>query len=343
MKAAERFAAWALELDLETIPPPVVEAAKLHVLDVIGCGLAAHGLGIAAEGRATMSELGGEPEASVIGLDDGTAGAERRVRERDALPRARLRRHPLRVGRARVDGGRAGGRRARRGPRRERPRAPGGRDRRQRDHDSHRHGGARRLPQARLPPDCDLRDLRRDGCGRAPRRAGTGRVDERARHRRQHGLRSLRLPRRRDGDEADPSRLGRARRAARRAAGGARRGGPAGRPRGPLRRLPRVRRRAHRPRAAARRPRRAVGDAADRVQALPGLPFHPRVARRHRDAHRRDRPRRDRGGRGDVSRRRAWRSCSSRWPRRWRREPTTRASSASSTRRRRCSSTVTSA
>ena len=71
MKAAERFAAWALELDLDAIPPPVVEAAKLHVLDTIGCGLAAHGLGIAAEGRATMSELGGEPEASVIGLKVG--------------------------------------------------------------------------------------------------------------------------------------------------------------------------------------------------------------------------------------------------------------------------------
>ena len=34
-----------------------------------------------------------------------------------------------------------------------------------------------------------------------------------------------------------------------------------------------------------------LGDAADRVQALPGLPLHPRLARRHRDAHRRDRPR----------------------------------------------------
>ncbi len=71
MKAAERFAAWALELDLDAVPPPVVESAKLHVLDAIGCGLAAHGLGVAAEGRATMSELGGEPEASVIGLETG--------------------------------------------------------------------------------------------------------------------------------------------------------------------------------------------------------------------------------------------------------------------------------
>lgn len=71
MKAAERFGAWALELDLDAVPSPVVEAAKLHVLDVLGCGLAAHGLGVATEGRTTMSELGGEPEASVIGLETG--------------------------------------------------------------------------------------------------------------------------------------------------------------------------------------------------------------------------------------------------------------------------------
>ena len=69
MTAAERFATWALELELEAVPPPVVEAAKLHMLDVIGCGLAAHGLEVATEGRSTMAELGGEPEASVIGLD----------------------------------------------------------------------------------------------------------------------------------------------------------------------------------------------------------------------------------------------------------------------------------
>ena len=69
MTAAERFAAWALELELDAVPPPVVEAAKLHVLDVLGCGLAAHGLDVATEGRSTMAELGGEPEASVIGLD----------------------------------------------------------------------------------------------------------------------------------------------------------------------------------------------------------------------------------------------------------------------------------
>jgi len=69
MTAAERFATWVLELELEEVPPPVIEAAKLHMLDVVGCGLAAHGLDAATEGRSTMAELGGEPEASVIGLE----------------------------------------------------------------------------------------------------------------------------------------------------------------------------------------------------------------------------------------------------------------------------------
>jgi 2-methylcitrate dehydratase PrpD len=71
MTAAERFSAWALDLDLDAVPPEVVDAAKLHVLDVLGCGLAAHGLGLAGEGRTAMSELGGDAEASVIGLDRG--------------------------------------------------------------------------------------------------------------------------------------------------------------------------------------------------------------------------------------------------------------------------------
>ena len=57
--------------DVETVPEEVLGAAKLHTLDLLGCGLAAHGLGIAGEGRTAMAELGGEPEASVIGLGAG--------------------------------------------------------------------------------------------------------------------------------------------------------------------------------------------------------------------------------------------------------------------------------
>ena len=152
-----------------------------------------------------------------------------------------------------------------------------------------------RVPPARLPPDRDLRDLRRDRRRRTAARAVGRRDGERARDRRQHGVGAVRLPRRRDRDEADPPGVGGARGADRRAARVARRGGPARRARGALRPLPRVRRHADRPRAAARRPRRALGDAPDRVQGLPGLPLHPRLARRDRVAPRRARPGRDRG------------------------------------------------
>jgi 2-methylcitrate dehydratase PrpD len=66
--AAQGFAEFATSLAFDDIPGDVVEAAKLHLLDTIGCGLAAHALGVATEGRSAMAELGGEPQASVIGL-----------------------------------------------------------------------------------------------------------------------------------------------------------------------------------------------------------------------------------------------------------------------------------
>ncbi len=68
MTAAETIAAFATSISLDEIPEEVVEHAKLHVLDVLGCGLAGHATGNGVEGRATMSELGGEPQATVIGL-----------------------------------------------------------------------------------------------------------------------------------------------------------------------------------------------------------------------------------------------------------------------------------
>jgi 2-methylcitrate dehydratase PrpD len=73
--AAERLAEFALSLSYDDIPDEVVEAAKLHLLDTVGCGLAAHALGVAAEGRTAMAELGGEPLASVIGHDGGLPAA----------------------------------------------------------------------------------------------------------------------------------------------------------------------------------------------------------------------------------------------------------------------------
>ena len=70
MTAAETIAGFATSLTLDDIPTDVLEDAKLHVLDVLGCGLAAHASAIATEGRSTMAELGGEPQATVIGLAD---------------------------------------------------------------------------------------------------------------------------------------------------------------------------------------------------------------------------------------------------------------------------------
>jgi 2-methylcitrate dehydratase PrpD len=73
--AAQRLASFTGALSFDDIPADVVETAKLHLLDTIGCGLAAHGSGVATEGRTAMAELGGEPQASVIGLDGGLPAA----------------------------------------------------------------------------------------------------------------------------------------------------------------------------------------------------------------------------------------------------------------------------
>src|SRR5919109_906264 len=67
--AAERLAAFGGELAYEETPASVVEAAKPHLLDCLGCGLAAAGLGIATGGCRALAEIGGEPQATVIGLD----------------------------------------------------------------------------------------------------------------------------------------------------------------------------------------------------------------------------------------------------------------------------------
>jgi 2-methylcitrate dehydratase PrpD len=69
MTAARTIAEWATTIDLDGIPNAVRVDAKLHVLDTIGCGLAAHATGVAHEGRTTMTELGGVPQATVIGSE----------------------------------------------------------------------------------------------------------------------------------------------------------------------------------------------------------------------------------------------------------------------------------
>ena len=83
MARRETIAEWATTLELDDVPADVREDAKLHVLDTLGCGLAAHATGVAHEGRATMSELGGAPQATVIGSRSALAGAP--------MPRSRTR------------------------------------------------------------------------------------------------------------------------------------------------------------------------------------------------------------------------------------------------------------
>lgn len=68
--AAERFSTWAKELSIEQVPKPVVEAAKLHALDAIGCGLAAQALGEATAAREVARATGGKPESSALGCPD---------------------------------------------------------------------------------------------------------------------------------------------------------------------------------------------------------------------------------------------------------------------------------
>ena len=80
--AAQRFAQFALELELDPVPGEVGEAAKLHVLDVIGCGLApgasVHLLpniaGFVGADHVAMLMATGMPEREgvVLGMDIGT-------------------------------------------------------------------------------------------------------------------------------------------------------------------------------------------------------------------------------------------------------------------------------
>ena len=65
--AAAELASFACGLALEDLPAEVVDAAKLHLLDTLGCALAAHALGVGGEGRAYAVEAGGSGRSSVVG------------------------------------------------------------------------------------------------------------------------------------------------------------------------------------------------------------------------------------------------------------------------------------
>jgi 2-methylcitrate dehydratase PrpD len=69
MAATRVYAGWALGLRLEDVPDGVREAAALHLLDALGCGLAACGLRTAPYGEAAAGELPGP--ATVLGRTAG--------------------------------------------------------------------------------------------------------------------------------------------------------------------------------------------------------------------------------------------------------------------------------
>jgi 2-methylcitrate dehydratase PrpD len=69
--AARQFAAFASALSVEDIPRPVVADAKLHILDTIGCGVAAVGTQTADYVRQAAAEDAGDGPATALGVEDG--------------------------------------------------------------------------------------------------------------------------------------------------------------------------------------------------------------------------------------------------------------------------------
>lgn len=74
--AAQRFAAFTSALRADQLPPEVAAAAELHMLDMLGCGLAAHALDVAPAARAAMLEPGVTGPATVIGAAESLPAAD---------------------------------------------------------------------------------------------------------------------------------------------------------------------------------------------------------------------------------------------------------------------------
>lgn len=65
--AAQRFSSFVASLDVDTIPADVQQAASLHALDALGCGIAAHALGEARYVHAAVAEARTTGPATAIG------------------------------------------------------------------------------------------------------------------------------------------------------------------------------------------------------------------------------------------------------------------------------------
>jgi 2-methylcitrate dehydratase len=69
----QRLASWILSFDAKSIPPDVVSQARLLLLDAIGCALAAQDEESVEAALATVRELGGAPQCTVIGRSERTS------------------------------------------------------------------------------------------------------------------------------------------------------------------------------------------------------------------------------------------------------------------------------
>jgi 2-methylcitrate dehydratase PrpD len=75
MTVSADISAWVERLAYDDLPADAVSAAKLHLLDTLGAGLAAHARGVATAGRTVAPSIGGTGPSTVIGSPTGHAPA----------------------------------------------------------------------------------------------------------------------------------------------------------------------------------------------------------------------------------------------------------------------------
>jgi 2-methylcitrate dehydratase PrpD len=74
--AAQQLASFSSSLTIERIPEEVLRAEKLHILDTLGCGMAAQALEAAPAAREAMAETGVTGPATAIGVGSALPPAE---------------------------------------------------------------------------------------------------------------------------------------------------------------------------------------------------------------------------------------------------------------------------
>src|ERR1041384_189011 len=75
MTLSQQLVATLRSLPCSAIPPEVREAARLHLLDAIGVGLAAAATGAGAPYLKAATSLGGAGPATIFGFGDGFTAA----------------------------------------------------------------------------------------------------------------------------------------------------------------------------------------------------------------------------------------------------------------------------